>query len=184
MFTAVLDTNVLFSSYLRDAMLALSHEGLFEALWSDKILIELGRSLAKVYPDSKTSHLRMLKQLRLGFAESIVTGYEHLIGTLGCRDSNDEHVLAVAFTVNAECLVTFNVRDFPTTGKSESNPNIIHPDDFLVLLARAHPERFMAAIASFLLRYKSPKLGFSDFVECLESAQCTKIAALLSHSQD
>ena len=71
MLSAVLDANVLFSSYLRDLMLSLASEGLFEALWSEMILIEVARSLAKVYPESETSQLRMLEQLRTGFPESV-----------------------------------------------------------------------------------------------------------------
>lgn len=180
MFSAVLDANVLFSSYLRDLILSLASEGLFEALWSEMILIEVARSLAKVYPESETSQLRMLEQLRTGFPESIVTGFEHIIGTLGCRDTNDEHVLAAAITAKAKWLVTFNVRDFPESSQAASHPEVIHPDPFLVLLAQTHPERFMAAIATLLAEYKNPMLNLSDFARRLENAQCPQIAALLA----
>lgn len=78
---------------------------LFEPRWSDQILDEVERTLTgKLGLDpSRAGH--RLAQMRAGFPESSVHGYEDLVPEMTC-DPKDRHVLAAAVAVGADLLVT------------------------------------------------------------------------------
>jgi predicted nucleic acid-binding protein len=47
------------------------------------------------------------------FPDSMVENYEVLIDGLKLPDENDRHVLAAAIKVNANIIITNNLKDFP-----------------------------------------------------------------------
>ena len=94
-FPAVLDTCVLAQAAVRDTLLRLSERRLFLARWSDDIIVELEKTLAKFGVDkSKIDYL--ISELREHFPEAWVeSGYKELIGSMK-NDEKDRHVVAAA----------------------------------------------------------------------------------------
>ena len=129
-FTVVLDTCVLYPSNLRDTLLRLAERGLYRALWSDDILIELERNLieAGIVP---MSVLHLLGQMQRAFPDSLVLGYRRLIPTMTC-DEKDRHVLAAAVRADAAAIITFNTRDFPNESFDPFQIDVIDPDALLL----------------------------------------------------
>jgi predicted nucleic acid-binding protein len=108
---ALLDTCVLYPTYLRDTLLRLAATGLYQPLWSDDILIELNRNLVEV-GIAPGAVERTITAMRTHFDDAEVTGYANLTETMTC-DPKDRHVLAAAVRGEADALVTFNAKDFP-----------------------------------------------------------------------
>jgi hypothetical protein len=81
--------------------------------WSDELLQETQR--AQLGDLGWPPHLAKSFQtaLRTAFPEALVTDYEHLIDRCA-NDPKDRHVLACAAQSQAELIMTFNLRDFPT----------------------------------------------------------------------
>lgn len=121
---AVLDTCVLFPTTVRQLLLKLADAGMFEPLWSPRILEEWRRAEAR-----RGGELGIdLVLLRERFPNAEVQP-QSLNETL--PDMADVHVLEAAVTGHADALVTFNIRDFPTRTLARHNILRRHPDAFL-----------------------------------------------------
>jgi predicted nucleic acid-binding protein len=128
MFSALLDTNVLWPSLQRDFLLSLAAEGLYRPLWSEAILEEvqqhgalklMGRGIPVNEARGRVVHL--IGQMRLAFDDAIVVGWENLEGAFGLPDRDDEHVLAAATIGGAGVIVTENDKDFPVAATGASS---------------------------------------------------------------
>src|SRR6476661_6443593 len=119
MFTALLDTCVLWPSLQRDVLLSLAAEGMYRPAWSTVILAELEyeeaakltrRGVAPTEADDRAAHL--IQQMRQAFDHAEITGWEGLEGSYGLPDPDDEHVVAAAVVAGAGAIVTLNTKDF------------------------------------------------------------------------
>ncbi len=143
MLSAVLDTTVLVSAFLRPAkggvsfdLLRLAHEGVFELYLSDDILEETARVLLErahirrryVYPDKAVvEYCRNLDRLATIIAR---------VPTIRVvRDPSDDAILAAAIAAKADCLVTRD--DDLLSLKAYEHIAILEPETFLARLRSA-----------------------------------------------
>ncbi|MGH3635805.1 MAG: PIN domain-containing protein [Mycobacterium sp.] len=119
-FTALLDTSVLWPSLQRDFLLSLAVQGLYRPAWSSAILEELEYHEAEklnargVAGDEAARRARRLvEHMRAAFHDAEVSGWEPLEGTFRLPDADDEHVVAAAVIARAGVIVTANLKDFP-----------------------------------------------------------------------
>ena len=68
---AVLDANVLFPTILREILTDLAQAGLYDALWSDRILEEWRRAAARTGPDAESVAGAQIALLRLRFPQAV-----------------------------------------------------------------------------------------------------------------
>lgn len=139
----LLDTCVLYPARIRDTLLSLAAEGLYEPLWSADILEELRRNLEARRPPPNVHHL--LAEMRRTFPDSEVTGYRPLIPFMTC-DPKDAHVLAAAVHAHASVIVTSNLSDFPPTSTAPHGVTASGPDRFALDLFDADPTAVCTAL--------------------------------------
>lgn len=120
MFTATLDTSVLWPSLQRDFLLSLAIEGTYRPTWSSAILDELqfheeAKLVKRGMPGAEAARraATLIAAMRREFADAEVDGWQPLEGTFGLPDPDDEHVLAAAVIAGAGAIVTENLKDFP-----------------------------------------------------------------------
>ena len=120
MFTATLDTSVLWPSLQRDLLLSLAIEGTYRRTWSSAILDELqfheeAKLVKRGMPVAEAARraATLIAAMRREFADAEVDGWQPLEGTFGLPDPDDEHVLAAAVIAGAGAIVTENLKDFP-----------------------------------------------------------------------
>jgi len=120
MFTATLDTSVLWPSLQRDFLLSLAIEGTYRPTWSSAILDELqfheeAKLVKRGMPVAEAARraATLIAAMRREFADAEVDGWQPLEGTFGLPDPDDEHVLAAAVIAGAGAIVTENLKDFP-----------------------------------------------------------------------
>lgn len=108
---AVLDANVLLPFTLRDTLLRIAAEGIFQLRWSDQILDEMDRNLVDMGFMSSEKGARLRRKMVTYFPESGVSNYQSLLSGLH-GDPKDRHVVAAALKSRAGVIVTANLRDF------------------------------------------------------------------------
>lgn len=189
MFSAVLDTSVLWPSLQRDVLLSLAAEGLYSPKWSTAILDELVFHEAEKLTrrgtpaeDAERSAQHLLAQMSGAFDDALVTDWEPLEGTYGLPDPDDEHVVATAVMGNAEVIVTENLRHFPE-GHLPAPLRAIPARDFVHDTVRAHLTPSCRAVLAICERSgrHGPKLTVFGLLTILEERYgMTEAVELLS----
>lgn len=129
-YGVVHDTCVLAPAPLYDTLLRLAEQYLFRVHWSDKTLVELHRVLTQQLGRTVEQADRRVSAMVEAFDAATITGTDRL--SVGLPDPDDEHVLIAAIKSEAQAIVTFNVRDFPTEICKPHDVEVLHPDDFLM----------------------------------------------------
>ncbi|MGR6317476.1 PIN domain-containing protein [Micromonospora soli] len=145
MFTALLDTCVLWPNLQRDFLLSLAIEGMYRPVWSGVVLEELeyeqaaklvaqGREVAEAARWARY----LIEQMRRHFDDAEVHGWEGLEGTYGLPDPDDEHLVAAAVVANAGAIITLNVRDLPAI-KIPAGLQVLSPQEFAANIVSLDP---------------------------------------------
>jgi len=173
----LVDADCLHKLYLRTLLLTLATDGHVQLLWTEEIFTEAYQSLVARFPESNSKLRQKFRTIKTYFYDTEVTGYEHLVGSLGCRDENDEHVLAAAIQGRADVLLTFNLRDFPST--VESGLEIVHPDTFLTLWFTANFQVGISVLAKWLVRFVSPRIESGSASGLMSNLGCPNMALFI-----
>lgn len=145
---AVLDACVLFPTILREILLGVAAKGLFEPVWSDRLLNEWTRATAKLGPEAQMQAEAEAAMARAAFPQAMQRAQPNIEMRLALPDPNDDHVLAVAIASHADCIVTVNAQDFPRPVLADHGLERRDPDGFLWQLHSFHPNEVAAVVAA------------------------------------
>lgn len=150
--------------------MSLATAGLFAAKWSTRIEQEWTTALENQRADLKG---------RLGFRRDCMraavpdwevpeTAWAPLVSAYELPDPNDRHVLAAAVAGHADCIVTANLRDFPSEIVSAYGMEVVDPDRFIINQWDLDPVTAMTAFKHMRARRKKPQATAEDFAQALE----------------
>jgi hypothetical protein len=143
--------------------------GLFRAKWTDKIHDEWISSLLKSRPDLDPKKLERTRTLmNEAVPDCLVSGYERLAAELDLLDEGDKHVLAAAIHCNADAIITFNLKDFPTDKLAVYHIEPQHPDDFVFHQFGINEAAVLNAVRRCRLRLKAPPMPAEEYLLALE----------------
>jgi hypothetical protein len=134
---AFLDACVLYPTVLREVLLAVAGDGLFQPLWSPRVTEEWVRAAARLGPGQEAIARGEAAILDLRFPAARVP--EAAGEGIVLPDLADAHVAAAARAAGADVIVTLNLRDFPPRTLAALGLVAEHPDAFLHALWRQHP---------------------------------------------
>lgn len=80
---------------------------------------------------------------------------------------HDRHVLALAVHVDADSIVTFNLRDFPGTACEPYGIEAVDPDSFTAAIADDDPVRVQAALGDIARRRTRPAMTVHELLDRL-----------------
>ena len=161
----VLDACVLYAAHLRDFLLYLAQQKLYKPRWSDQINDEWIRNVLKNRPDlTEESFYRLRFLMNDAFPQANVKRYEHLHKGLNLPDVDDVHVLATAIKSDADFIVTFNIKDFPSNELSKPGIEAVHPDDFLITLIEKSPIKATQAFINQVEHLKNPPITAAEIL--------------------
>jgi predicted nucleic acid-binding protein len=168
-FCAFLDASVLYPVTLRNLLMRLTLNGLFQARWSEHVHEEWIRAVLRDRTDIPIERLHKVRDLMNEHADdSVVTGYEGLIEGLHLPDLDDRHVLAAAIVGQADVIVTRNVKDFPQELLERYGIEAQHPDEFIRHLLDLAPTLVVDALRDQQTALSRPPLSMEEMLVLLE----------------
>lgn len=169
-YTALLDACVLYPLAMTDALMSLATAGFFAAKWTTKIEAEWIRALERQRPDlvGKLDARRDSMREAIPDWEIPESAWSSLIAGLDLPDPDDRHVLAAAIAGHADCIVTSNLKDFPTSVLLEYGVEAVDPDTFIINQWDLDPVNAIAAFKRMRARRKKPQSSPEDFAYALE----------------
>jgi len=167
-FVVVYDACVLFPAPVRDLLIRLGQTGVVRARWSNRILDEVFRNILRVRPELNESSLARTRELmNAAIADVVVDGFETIESSLSLPDENDRHVLAAAIRSGAQVIVTFNLRDFPSSALSAWGIEAVDPDAFVFDLIDLAPGAVTHAVREQARALKNPPRTAMELLDTL-----------------
>jgi predicted nucleic acid-binding protein len=142
----VIDACVLFPTVMREIVLGVARAGLFEPVWSARILEEWARAVRKLGDGAEVVARGEIALLRAHWPGAEIGWDPALEASLYLPDSDDRHVLAAAISSQASVIMTLNVKDFPVHALVEHGVSTVHPDAFLRQVFEGSPEAVARAV--------------------------------------
>jgi predicted nucleic acid-binding protein len=153
---------------------------LFRAKWTDEIHDEWIRNVLINRPDLTKDRLQRTRDLMNSHVrDCLVGGYQDLIPSLTLPDANDRHVLAAAICAGADVIVTYNLKDFPTTTLEQYGIETQHPDEFISHLVDLAPPVICAAVKRQRMSLKNPAQSVEELLSAYERQGLTQTVAAL-----
>ena len=137
---AVLDACVLYPTVLREILQGAGAAGLYQPVFSDRILREWVLATAKLGPAAPAIAEGEAAALRAAFPRGLEREHPEIEARLILPDPNDRHVLASAIASGADAIVTFNAQDFPGHVLAAEGITRRDPDGFLWELQSGTPD--------------------------------------------
>jgi predicted nucleic acid-binding protein len=137
----VLDACVLYPPLLRGILAGVASQGLYQPLWSDRILEEWARATRKRGPADEAEARLDANRLNAAFPRALLPAAPHVEHRLVLPDDNDRHVLAVAIAGHADAILTYNAADFPRGLLASEGVERRDPDGFLWELWSGAPDQ-------------------------------------------
>lgn len=169
-YTAILDACVLYPVSVADALMSFAEADLYAAKWTTQIEDEWIRNLESNRPElaGRLTRRRDLMRLAVPDWEIPEAAWRALTAALRLPDSNDVHVLAAAIAGHADCIVTANLVDFPSSILEIHGVAAVHPDDFLMAQFDLDQVRATAALRDMRGRSKKPPYEVEEFAQIFE----------------
>ncbi|WP_299674880.1 RSP_2648 family PIN domain-containing protein [uncultured Roseobacter sp.] len=134
-----IDACVLYPTVMREMVLGVAATGVFQPVWSARILEEWARAARKLGPEGEAQARAEIAILRRDWPASEAPAAPHLDARLWLPDANDIHVLATAVSTSSDAIMTLNAKDFPKNVLAEEGLERIDPDGYLHRLWCAEP---------------------------------------------
>lgn len=180
--TVVLDASVLYPAPVRDLLLSLAFEGLFEPKWSKKINEEWKRNLLTNRKDIKKDKLEdTINSMNLAFPLANTKNFEKISKTLELPDKNDTHVLACGIKSKSQFIITSNLKDFPNRILNEYNITAIHPDKFILNVIESDEESCLIAFRRLIERLKNPPIKEEELIKIFKKIGLVEASNKISH---
>lgn len=180
---AVLDACVIFPTVLREILLGVAGQGLYEPVWSERILREWALALRKFGPGAEGEALAGRLRMLEAFPRAMAPEQPAIEARLLLPDPNDRHVLAVAIASHADCIVTFNAADFPRHILADEGLDRRDPDGFLWELWSHHPGKVERVVGEVHATAERLSGGALDLRALLKRAKLPKLAKALAARQ-
>lgn len=177
----VVDANVLYSIELTDLLLTFAAHRLVRLHWSPTILEEVRRNLAKRADLAPDSIAYRIDRMNRAVPSALDEAPEVLVAAMPITE-HDRHVLALAVHVEADSIVTFNLRDFPVVACEPYGVEVVDPDSFAVAVVEIDPARVQAALADIARRRTRPAMTVHEILDRLAAVVPTFVSRVRATS--
>ena len=136
----LIDACVLYPTVMREVVLGVAAQGLFDPRWSPRVTEEWARAARKIGPEGETIARGEVAAINARFPNAEIAIPQGVEARLWLPDPNDIHVLAAAIGCSADAIMTVNAKDFPRNILAEEGVHRVDPDGFLIDIFDRYPE--------------------------------------------
>jgi predicted nucleic acid-binding protein len=180
-FIALLDANVLYPAPLRDYLLRLASLELYKPKWTKDIQEEWIKNLLINRPDLRRENLEITQDtMNSAFPDANITNYEELISSFKLPDDKDRHILAAAIRGNADIIVTFNLKDFPSGYLGFYDIEVQDPDEFVSNLINLDKLNSEKALQNLKRSLRNPPKSREEVLETLAKCGLKNAVSMLN----
>ena len=183
-FSVVYDACVLYPPSLRDLLTRLALTDLFKARWTDQIHEEWINAVLRQGKHDRSKLERSRDLMDKHVLDAKVYNYESLIEGLTLPDQDDRHVLAAAIKANADAIISFNAKDFPSQVLKQYDIELIHPDDFIYYQFELNTALCCQVVKGQRLALKNPPQTTEAFLTILKKQSLPKTVSILEQYID
>lgn len=176
----LIDTCVLFPTVMREILMGAAKAGLFEPIWSERILEEWARAARKLGPTGEAQARAEIALLRADWPAAERKAAPHVAARLWLPDDDDIHVLAVAVDASADMLMTVNAKDFPRGTLMDEGIVRLEPDGYLMQLWAENPDKIEAVAREVLKTAREMSGQAWDLRSLLKKARLPRLAKAIS----
>ncbi|MEM6939307.1 MAG: PIN domain-containing protein [Pseudomonadota bacterium] len=151
----LIDACVLYPTVMREMVLGVAAQGLFEPLWSARLLEEWARAAAKQGPTAEAQARGEIAVVKATWPQALRPAAPGVEARLWLPDAGDLHVLAVVIDASADVLLTLNAKDFPRGTLAEEGLRRADPDGYLLEHWQNAPEAVEAVAAQVLAQART-----------------------------
>ena len=148
----MIDACVLYPTVMREVVLGIAKQGLFEPRWSPRILEEWARATLKLGPEAEVFARSEIAALTVSFPKAQVTVQPEAERKYYLPDPDDIHVLAAAVVGHCDGIMTMNNKDFPRGTLAEEGLARYNPDEFCCRMFDEAPDVVRTVADSVLAR--------------------------------
>ena len=178
-FKAVLDTNVIYPVIIRDLLFWFAFYDLYSPKWSSNIFDEWISVMERKGVSFEEAQKRV-QVANKAFPDALVSNYDGLIKGLVLPDPDDLHVLAAAIKINANVIVTNNLKDFPEDYLESFGLKVKSADDLLTDIIDLNHEEAVKAFKEMVLNKKNPELDEYQVLDLLRKSGLIETANFLN----
>lgn len=153
---AFLDANIFPHVVLTDVLLTFADFHLYDPIFSEDVLQEARRAMIDALGKDPAAVDRYFNAVRSIQPYYLVSSEPTLADEILLPDPDDRHVLAAAYNAQADVVVTFNLKDFPSDPLGKLSLTACHPDQFLTQVATEHPTRAAQAMTQLVASKERP----------------------------
>lgn len=174
-YIGVLDTCVIYPIDIRDLLLWFASFDLYTPKWSDDVFREWKEVMVRK-GISKDIIKKRIENVNKAFPDAKVTNYQSLIDSIDLPDKDDRHILAAAIKVNANVIVTNNVKHFPKKSLDKYNISAASADDFLTDIIDLNHETALQAFRNLVANRRNPPQNEYQVLDILRIRGLTQTA--------
>jgi len=175
----VLDACVLYPTVLREILQGAAAAGLYQPVFSERILREWVLATAKLGPEAPAIAEGEAALLCAAFPRALVRPHPEIEARLLLPDPNDRHVLASAIAGHADAILTFNAQDFPGHVLAAEGIARRDPDGFLWELQSRHPAQMAGIVEAVRARAEAISGREQPLKALLKRARLFRLAKAL-----
>jgi PIN domain len=165
---------------VRNLLVQFAVDRLVEARWTDEIHDGWIRNLLANAPGLVRSRLERTRDLmKQAVPSADVTGYRQHIPAIALPDPGDRHVVAAGIAGGASVIVTWNLKDFPTTALSRHGLTTQSPDAFACDLYAGDPTLVVASVKNARANLRRSKPSAAQYLQTLGQRNLAGFAAAL-----
>lgn len=185
-YTALVDACSLVDTMRRNLLLTLAEAEFFRIRWSVTIMEETEHAIARIavskgYADAAARGARARLAMERAFEEASIADFEPFMAVAAALpDQGDHHVLAAALKIQAQTIITENLRDFPTDILAPLGIEARSADDFIADTIALDLGRAVPALRRMRQRLRLPPMDADRLLLDLEARGLIATAATLA----